>query len=283
LLEVLFYKKVRVRVEITMKFNLKSLAIAAAFVAAGVANAADLTLTPGASVTDQGWTVSGLSGSGTLSFSPLLLEALAAGSVAVSGVAPADVQVVGGLAEGAYVSVSAAAPITALTGSFDGTTVSVNKVATAGGALQTSYADDFTNSGGSLEIKNLTVDLGAKMVYADLVGGNGVGAVSNVALWTIGTVTGPTSLVAVEDTITVKNTLSNLSITEGAFGLFIQSLGILDGGYGVLQSIADYGTIESSITVTAAKVTPAVPEPSTYALMGLGLVGISLVARRRAK
>jgi hypothetical protein len=26
-----------------------------------------------------------------------------------------------------------------------------------------------------------------------------------------------------------------------------------------------------------------VPEPSTYALMGLGLVGISLVARRRAK
>ena len=86
-----------------------------------------------------------------------------------------------------------------------------------------------------------------------------------------------------EDTITVKNTLSNLSITEGAFGLFIQSLGILEGGYGVLQSIADYGTIESSITVTAAKVTPVVPEPSTYALMGLGLVGISLVARRRAK
>ncbi|MES2091527.1 MAG: PEP-CTERM sorting domain-containing protein, partial [Pseudomonadota bacterium] len=27
--------------------------------------------------------------------------------------------------------------------------------------------------------------------------------------------------------------------------------------------------------------TPAIPEPSTYALMGLGLVGMSLVARRR--
>jgi hypothetical protein len=28
-------------------------------------------------------------------------------------------------------------------------------------------------------------------------------------------------------------------------------------------------------------ITPTIPEPSTYALMGLGLVGISLVARRR--
>jgi len=261
-----------------MKFALKNLVVAAAFVAAGAANAADLTLNAGGSVTDQGWTVSGLTGSGTLSFSPLLLQALYAGSVDVAGVDPAVATIVGSLADGGFVSIDAAAPITSLTGSFDGTTVTVGQVATAGGALQTAYADDFTNSGGSLAITNLRVDLGAKIVYADLEGGNGVGLKQNIALWNIANISGPTSFAAVQGTITSVNELTGLSITSEAFGYFTQSLGILAGGLGVLESITDYGSISSTITVTAS-----IPEPSTYALMGVGLLGVSLVARRRAK
>jgi len=92
-----------------MKFNLKSLVVAAAFVAAGGANAADLTLNAGEEITAFGYTVSGLSGAGTLSFSTALLGALELGGVTFEEVAPATLAVDG------YSSVSAAAPVQSLT------------------------------------------------------------------------------------------------------------------------------------------------------------------------
>ncbi|KGM41507.1 hypothetical protein JY96_19490 [Aquabacterium sp. NJ1] len=46
------------------------------------------------------------------------------------------------------------------------------------------------------------------------------------------------------------------------------------------QEVSRTETI-SDVTFTPLDITPAIPEPSTYALMGLGLAGISLAARQR--
>lgn len=261
-----------------MKFAFKSMVVAAAFVAAGAASAASLTLDAGASVTDQGWTVSELTGSGTLSFSEALRGALSLGEVTVAGVSPATLNMQG------YDVIEAKAPVTSLSGTFDGTTVNIESVSTEGGAIQSLTPNDVGN-GGYVSITNLRVDLVNRDVYATLDGGNGVGVVNNLKLWHIGTITGKTSFTATEGYITSENTLSGLTIYDEAFALFVKAAGLnSDLGEPSLAGVNDplnpegYGTITSKITVKATQV----PEPSTYALMGLGLVGISLVARRRA-
>ena len=256
-----------------MKFAFKSIVVAAAFVAAGTAGAA--TLTAG----NQSQTVNGLylaSGSGALTFSQTLIDALNTGGVQVVAAAPATSNIIG--TPGEYTAVGVAAPVTNLEVGAGGL---IQTATSVGGATQIAGAVKGVSYGGTISVTNLKIDMVNKNIYADFVGAgkNSAGATvnvnaTNVLAWTFTDIAGPTSLTTAG---TFDTTLSGLALTTEGFNNLKNGLGLYSIGLLALQGAStDFGTLKSTLTVAA------IPEPSTYALMGLGLVGIGFAARRRA-
>lgn len=297
-----------------MNFN-KSLIAATTFIAlAGTAHAATETktlTTTGAtsSIESNGYTFSQLAGTGSLNFSSTLITALNLAQVNVTAVAPATVApTTSTTTQGVvkYTSVNAAAPVTSLTSNFDGTTLNVTGVGTAGGALQTTAKNSATNGPGQLSISNLQVDLTAKIIYADVVGNSTAVApagtnfvygsvnLSHYALWSFDSISGPTSFGINGSTTSLggQNTINGLFLVNAADvdNIFVKTLGLNNTGRSGITSVntrsasntAGFGAIVSNISASVAPVS-SVPEPSTYVLMGLGLVGLGLARRRAAR
>ena len=251
-----------------MIHSIQKTLIATALLAALGAQAATVTVASGGSYKGLQ-----LTGADTISFSTDLLGALDTGKVVLSPV-NGTIGVIQKDVDGFYTQ----ADITAQLKSFD-INDSTNRIVNAysvGGSNQAQPALKSVSSGGFVTIGDLWIDRTAKVVHGTLTGGNGVGTISDLIVWNIASIQGDSAITAAGSYTT---TFSGLTVTTTAFDAIAKSLGLLTLGKSALSGVTDFGTITSHLTVTA--VTPPIPEPATYAMMGLGLIGVAVAARRR--
>ena len=260
-----------------MSLRFKQGVAASMFVAAGLAHASVVTIPAGEPY--YGWPYDGaeIGGAEAWSLSADLLGALDTAKTSIVPYGAAATTVFKD-SDGFYTQASTAMPITSVT--IDSQTNGPVSVATTGGITLTTPALKKVSSGGSLTVTDLNFDLANKKVYATLIGGNGVGTLNNYHLGDFATIVGPAWTTGYDSRCGVYNdcaymtpglTLYGLSLTADGFNQVSQALGLLNLGRSALNGVTDFGTITRGV----------VPEPSTPALMGLGLAGLLISKRRR--
>jgi hypothetical protein len=253
-----------------MKATIQHIAAAAMLVVAGAAQAGSVNvITDPRYYTDyyKGMT---LTGSSTLSFGSDALAFLDMAKLSIVSYGSATLTT-GTDSDGYWDHISASTVMRSAT--IDTASDAVLNTNNAGGFIlySTGPIRGVTSGFGWLTVTDLSVDLENKLVYG-VVSGNGVGPTMPEALWTIGSISGDTALAGAG---AYHTTLSGLKLTKVGIDDFATGLGLGSTGKTTLGAGLNFGSIDSMIVVSG------IPEPSTYALMGLGLVGMSLVARRR--
>ncbi|MDO9004698.1 MAG: PEP-CTERM sorting domain-containing protein [Aquabacterium sp.] len=272
-----------------MKFAFKSIVAAAAFVAVGAASA-----TPYAGT----WSV--VSGSGGLTFSADALSALSASgsTVVTAGTIPTIAGLPGAGATNTAVYTKATGNVSL---SFNTATITgdaLTSLQAANSLVQirrTTFNDDETTTTRSVFMANFDVNLSNSTIFANLYSRTDSGALVSYgkqAIFTadvpgvVGGTGGNIEVTSVGGGVangTASGSLAGaLRMNGDTANTVLSSLGLSTAAtdpVATLVRTANWGTTNASGTFTAPAA--AIPEPSTYALMGLGLVGIAAVARRR--
>lgn len=140
----------------------------------------------------------------------------------------------------------------------------------AGGA--TLRLDEVTEVGGTgwVTLASLTIDPVQKLVFADVSGANGLPS-QRVDLFRYATASGDLSFSGAGD-----YTLSAQALVPTENGIHVLGLGLGLNSLGdyALRRATNFGSMQASFTVAA------VPEPSTWLLLALGLAAAAGMARR---
>jgi hypothetical protein len=247
--------------------------------------------------------------SGDFMFSTLLLEGygIVNGSVGAYGPAATNITTPDGQytdSSGSLYSgnpgdvIGVSAPLTSVSFNPDNTLHGITSTGGNGNYQQFPVVPSIT-SGGTLYVTDLGYDPATNQVTATLNGANGVGTYSG-AVFSIGqldystdggatfnTIANPGSFAFAPGTYELRASDLFLASTSGTGNVrdyMIQALGIKSLGVSVFDNInnptsnpAGFGTLTTTFTVAA------VPEPSTYAMLALGLAGVAGSAVRRQR